>query len=76
MFRVMCTACGAKTVEESFLLAKSQAEFHARETGHWGRVIFWRVGGAVSQTGPVRVVNRWGSTRFLGRVRAGREKIA
>jgi hypothetical protein len=61
MFRIMCASCGAKTTEESFLLARSQAEFHAKETNHWGKVLFWKIVKPGATAGRVRVVYQWGT---------------
>lgn len=61
MYRVMCTACGSKVVELNYLLARSQAECHAKEASHWGKVLFWKIGRPGGSAGPVRVVREWGT---------------
>jgi len=76
MFRIMCTACGAKTVEQSFLTARTQAELHATVTNHWGKVIFWKISTPRHGAGVVRVIHQWGACRFLGHVKTGQQKIA
>lgn len=68
-YRLFCAKCGAKGCAAGFERARSEAEKHARITGHWGKSAFWALGLMGETLGPVRIAYEHG-TRYLHHRRA------